>query len=87
MFKGIARKPAESRRQYMKYGFVITESQVFACPRCGDPLNAGPAYHPAYCGRCGQKLDFRGVAWEEERFIGYAEERSTGWDTLKNASA
>ncbi len=88
MFKWIAKKPTETRKRYLKYGFVITECQVISCPRCGNPLSAGPAYQPAFCSSCGQKLDFKDIVWKQEQFMGYAEdERRKGWDTSKSAMA
>lgn len=79
--KIIARKPVTTRDKYLKYGFVITEYQVFRCPKCAGILNAGPNYQPGFCGDCGQKLTFRGIHWEDEQFLGYTEKGAeTAWD-------
>lgn len=81
--KWIARKPLTRTRQYLKYGFVTTEYECHDCPRCGGTLNAGPNYQPRYCDRCGQKIDFSGAEWTEERQLGYAE-RGNAYEPLKN---
>ncbi len=83
LLKWIARKPLERRMRYRKFGFVITEHQCFNCPRCGGILNAGPNYQPRYCGRCGQKIDFSGAGWKEDRYLGYAE-RSDANEPVEN---
>lgn len=81
--KWIARRPLERIMQYQKYGFVITEHQRFDCPRCGGILNAGPNYQPRYCDQCGQKIDFSGAEWKEDRKLGYAE-RNDAYEPIKN---
>jgi hypothetical protein len=64
-------KPIAETYEYLKFGFVKTKSQRFRCPACGDILNAGPNYQPKFCGECGQKVDFEGVVYADEEFIGY----------------
>lgn len=54
------------------YGTAI---KTCYCPSCGDVLNAGPKYQPNYCSECGQKIDFSGMEWEEEKVLGYVEGR------------
>lgn len=73
--KWIAKRPVARNRQYLKFGFVITKHEYHDCPRCGSTLNAGPNYQPRYCDRCGQKIDFSGTEWKEDKEIGYAERR------------
>lgn len=68
-----ARKPTIAVKTYLKYGFVVTEHQFFYCPNCNRSLTAGPNYQPNYCEECGQKLDFSGIKWKEEKTLGYAE--------------
>ncbi len=72
MFKWKAAKVIVRQGRFLKYGFVITEHQYMDCPRCRSVLNAGPNYQPAYCDRCGQKLNFEGVNYEPDREVGYA---------------
>mgnify|MGYP002625846129 FL=1 len=81
--KWIARKPLVRTRQYLKFGFVVTEHECHDCPRCGYTLNAGPNYQPRYCDRCGQKIDFSGTEWTEERQLDYAE-RGNAYEPVKN---
>lgn len=71
MFKWIARKTVPKILTYLKYGFVVTEHDVYCCPACGKILNAGPSYQPGHCGRCGQRVTFAGVEWREDREKGY----------------
>ena len=73
MFRAIAKKPVPRIETYLKYGFVITEHEYHYCPRCSHVLNAGPNYQPRYCGQCGQKLNFSGIKWKEDRQLGFAE--------------
>lgn len=73
--KGMARKPIQRTKTYLKYGFVITECELYHCPRCGDILNAGPNYQPRNCSQCGQKVNFEGMEWKKERVLGFAERR------------
>lgn len=75
MPKCIARRPVPRTETYLKYGFAITECELYYCPRCGDGLNAGPNYQPRYCGKCGQKVNFNGTEWKEEKNLGFAERR------------
>ena len=75
MPKGIARKLVTRTETYLKYGFVITECEKYLCPRCGHIQNAGPNYQPRYCDQCGQKVNFEGVQWKEDRELGFAERR------------
>ncbi|MBR1374258.1 hypothetical protein IJ556_07415 [bacterium] len=82
MFKRKARKPILNRTTYLKFGFVITEHTNCHCPRCKEILNAGPNYQPKYCDRCGQKVDFTDIQWEEDRDIGYAKEGT--YESFKN---
>lgn len=65
--KWVARKPVAGIRQ------VITEHHFYSCPRCRETLNAGPNYQPRYCDQCGQKINFSGAEWKEDRQLGYAE--------------
>lgn len=83
MLKWIARNPIERTMRYKKYGFVVTESQRFGCPRCGGRLNVGPNYQPKYCEQCGQKLNFTGIEWKPDREIGFAERRDED-ESVKN---
>lgn len=73
MFRAIAKRPVPRTETYLKYGFVITEHEHHYCPRCSHVLNAGPNYQPRYCGQCGQKLNFSGIKWKEDRQLGFAE--------------
>lgn len=67
MFRGIARKPKAFTENYMKYGFIVTEHEGYACPRCRSKLNAGPNYQPKYCDQCGQKVTFKGITWKTDK--------------------
>lgn len=73
MFRAIAKKPVPRIETYLKYGFVITEHEYHYCPRCSHVLNAEPNYQPRYCGQCGQKLNFSGIKWKDDRQLGFAE--------------
>lgn len=81
--KWIAVRPLARTRQYLKFGFVITEHEYHDCPRCGGTLNAGPNYQPRYCDRCGQKINFSGTEWKEDKELGFAE-RSNAYESVKN---
>lgn len=81
--KWIARKPVAGTMQYLKFGFVITESYCYICPRCKRILNAGPNYQPGYCDQCGQKINFSSAEWRKDRELGYAE-RSNEHESVKN---
>lgn len=83
LHKFIAKKPSAGTLKYLKYGFVITEHYCYSCPRCGRILNAGPNYQPGYCERCGQKINFSGAEWKEDRQLGYAERRN-GYEPVEN---
>jgi hypothetical protein len=72
VFEGRARKPVPKLETYLKFGYVAMERECHLCPRCGSVLNAGPDYQPHYCSQCGQRVDFEGVEWKEERELGYA---------------
>lgn len=67
-----ARKPIARKITYLKFGFVITERENHYCPRCNRVLNAGPNYQPKYCDQCGQKLNFSGIKWKEDKELGFA---------------
>lgn len=67
-----ARKPIARKITYLKFGFVITEQENHYCPRCNHVLNAGPNYQPKYCDQCGQKLNFFGIKWKEDKKLGFA---------------
>lgn len=71
MDRNMARRPISKRETYLKYGFVATEHEKQSCPQCGSVLNAGPGHQPKYCERCGQRITFDGVAWMEEKTLGY----------------
>lgn len=71
--KNKARKPVLKKSTYLKYGFVVMECEDCLCPRCRGVLNAGPNYQPRYCSRCGQKINFTGIEWAEEKQLGFAE--------------
>lgn len=73
--KSVARKPIPRLDTYLKFGFVITEHEVHLCPRCGDIIDAGSNYQPGYCGKCGQKVNFSGIRWKEDKELGFAERR------------
>lgn len=75
LFKGLARKPVPKLEIYLKFGYVATECERHLCPRCGNALSAGPNYQPHYCDQCGQRVDFKGIEWKEERELGYAGRR------------
>ena len=68
----LARKPIPKTETYLKYGFVITEHECQHCPRCNHILNAGPNYQPKCCSQCGQKLNFSGTRWKEDKELGFA---------------
>ena len=74
LFRHMARKPIPRTGTYLKYGNVVTEHEWHCCPRCGHTLNAGPGYQPRYCSQCGQKISFSGIAWKEDRELGFAKE-------------
>ncbi len=59
-------KPIITKREYMKWGFVPTRFQAFICPACNDVLNAGRDYQPRFCAKCGAKLDFTGITFEDD---------------------
>ena len=71
VFKGIARRPVPKILTYLKYGFAITEHDIYCCPRCTKTLNAGPNYQPKYCDQCGQKVSFAGIIWKEDKELGF----------------
>lgn len=75
MPKGIARKAVARTEKYLKYGFVTMEYEKYLCPRCGSILNVGPNYQPRYCEQCGQKVNFNGIKWKEDKEQGFAERR------------
>lgn len=77
-----ALKPTMKVQRYLKYGFVLTETQQCVCPKCKMVLNAGPNYQPKYCSECGQKLDFAGIKWKPEKEIGYMRENGNGEEKL-----
>ncbi len=83
MLKNIARKPIPRTETYLKYGFVITEHEYHHCPRCNHILNAGHNYQPKYCGQCGQKLNFSGVKWKEDKELGFSGRRDVN-EPIKN---
>ena len=62
---------------YLKYGFIIMEREKYLCPRCKSILNAGPNYQPKYCDRCGQKINFAGISWKEDKELGFAKRGET----------
>ena len=72
LVKNIARKTIPKTETYIKYGFVITEHECQHCPRCNHILNAGPNYQPKCCSQCGQKLNFSGTRWKEDKELGFA---------------
>ena len=61
-----ARKPIAKKSTYLKYGF-----EYYRCPRCKNILNAGPNYQPKYCDQCGQKINFSGIKWKEDKELGF----------------
>lgn len=67
MLRNIVRKPIFKIQTYLKYGFVITEHDIYCCPKCKRALNAGPNYQPRYCSECGQRVTFAGIEWREDR--------------------
>lgn len=83
LFKWIARKPIARTMQYLKFGFVIVERYGYSCHRCRETLNAGPNYQPRYCEWCGQKINFSGAEWKEDRLLGYVE-RGSEHESVKN---
>ena len=68
--KRIGLKPIIRTENYLKYGFVKTECELYFCPKCNHPLNAGPNYQPNFCSNCGQRMDFSSVVWTKERDLG-----------------
>lgn len=74
MFKRIARKPVTKKKIYQRYGFVTVEQICHCCPGCGHVLNTGPEYQPKYCDQCGQKINFSGVEWVEDKELGFVGE-------------
>ncbi len=83
MFRNIARKPIPQTGTYLKFGFVIMEHESYLCPRCRCVLSAGSNYQPGYCDRCGQKINFSGIIWKEDKELGYAE-RGEAHEQVKN---
>lgn len=81
--KWIARRPIVKTKQYLKFGFVVTECESHVCPRCRNTLNAGPEYQPKYCDQCGQRIDFSKTEWKEEKQLGYAERKDV-YESVKN---
>lgn len=77
MPKWIGVKPVSKVETYLKYGFVIVETEHHYCPRCKRILNAGPNYQPKYCSQCGQKVKFSDIKWKEDRELGYVERSET----------
>lgn len=70
--KWVGAKPVPRVENYLKFGFIITEHEYYACPRCKNVLNPGSNYQPKYCDQCGQKLSFSGIRWKEDVQLGYA---------------
>ena len=68
-------KPIIRTESYLKYGFIKTECESYYCPKCGFVLNAGPNYKPNFCSNCGQRIDFSGTIWTEEREQGIDPEK------------
>lgn len=69
----IAMKPVSKIEVIVRYNFVKLEHESYYCPVCGSVLNAGPNYHPNFCEKCGQALDFSETEWKEDRRIGFVE--------------
>lgn len=65
--------PVQKTKTYLKFGFVITRTEMYYCPRCRHLLAAGPMYQPRYCDQCGQRVKFDNVVWKEEETLGFAE--------------
>ena len=78
MIRDTARKPISRKRTYLKFGFVITETESYYCPTCSHVLNAGPGYQPRYCSQCGQRVTFDGIAWKKEKTLGYLPMKQRG---------
>ena len=74
-------QPVAEMYEYLKFGFVKTRTQRFRCPSCGDILCAGPNYQPKFCSECGQRLNFDGVVYTEEEFLGYDDDAF--WKTVR----
>ena len=70
---GEARKPFTGTMVYNKYGFVRIQVMTTYCPACRKQLNAGPNYMPKCCSECGQKLDWEGIEWKEDKCLGFVE--------------
>lgn len=75
MLRDIAKKPICKTKTYLKYGFVIMEHEYHYCPNCEDILDAGPNYQPNYCAQCGQRINFDGTEWKEDRQLGFLERK------------
>lgn len=69
----ITMKPVSKVEVIVRYNFVKLEHEYHYCPVCGSVLNAGPNYHPDFCEKCGQALDFSETEWKEDRRIGFVE--------------
>lgn len=69
----IAMKPVSKIEIIVRYNFVKLEHECHYCPVCGSVLNAGPNYHPNFCEKCGQALDFSETEWKEDRRIRFVE--------------
>ena len=72
--KFVARRPISNVETYTQMGKYIIKAVFYYCPRCQQRQNAGPNYQPRYCDRCGQRINFDGITWKEEKFIGYVED-------------
>ena len=67
----IAMRPVSKVEIISRYNFVKLEHEYHYCPACSSVLNAGPNYHPNFCEKCGQALDFSETEWKEDRQIGF----------------
>ena len=73
--RGIGKRPVPEKGTYLKYGFVVTRYEKYLCPECRNVLDAGPNYQPRYCDQCGQKINFKGIAWKSEEILGFTERK------------
>ncbi len=86
MDRDMARGPLPKTQTYLKYGFVITEHDIFCCPNCKRALDAGPNYQPRYCDQCGQRVTFEGTEWRGDRKKGYADGGGSPYEKKRHES-
>lgn len=75
-------QPISEEYVYAKFGFSLTKTTRYRCPRCNAILSAGYNYQPKMCDQCGKALDFKGIVFPEEQHIGYV----SSYDSTNNLS-